>query len=208
MNLTGSSNLVDIQKGSHRRLQRQPDFTGGRLSTFRDILFRHGLPGLFLAGCFVVFPELQAALLDSLGKAAAAPARYLILFAAIGIALNLYIWRLDRQLRLSQLGWVAYLGVLSFWEEWVFRIAIPQTLESWGIAVWGAAAISAVLFGSAHYFTLRWKWQWCIIACIGGFALSRQMEMRGDLLLITAFHWVATFLNTPRPPGQAAIKKD
>ncbi len=197
---------MDDDKGKtktkpRRRLQRPPDFTGGRLTTFREVFFRHGLPGLALACCFLFVPDLHNAFTSGLEKTVLFPGRHAAFLIGIFIALNIYAWWIDRQWSMQKLGWVAYLGALSFWEEWVFRIAIPQTLEGWGLTVWFAATFSAVLFGGAHYFTLRWKWQWCLIACIGGIALSRQMEMRGDLLLITGFHWVATYLNTPRLPG-------
>ena len=164
---------------------------------------RHGLPGLALALAFVAIPALQAHFIDSLERAMANPVRYALWAVVIFIGLNLYAWRTDRHWDLSKLGWIAYLGILSLWEEWVFRIAIPQTLEGLGASIWLAAALSAIAFGSAHYFTLRWKWQWCVGAMIGGLSLSRPMEMQGDLLLITAFHWIATTWNTPRPPGQS-----
>ena len=188
---------------SHRRLQREKDFTGDRLSTFRQVFLRHGLPGCILALGFIALPGLQLAFVESLEKGTANPARYAIWFVLIFSALNAYAWWIDRQWSLPKLCWIAYLGALSFWEEWVFRIAIPQTVEGWGASVWLAAVLSALVFGSAHYFTLRWKWQWCLGAFIGGLALSRQMELHNDLLLITAFHWIATYLNTPRLPGQS-----
>jgi hypothetical protein len=61
---------------------------------------------------------------------------------------------------------------------------------------------SNALFGFMHYFTLRWKWYWCVGAFLGGMALSRHLAQHQDLALIVAFHWIATFLNTPRPPGR------
>jgi len=147
-------------------------------------------------------PQIQSVIMAGLEKAAAAPARYAIWFAVIAVGLNIYAWRNDGDWTTSKLGWIAYLGALSLWEELVFRVALPQTLENIGAPIWGAALLSALLFGAAHYFTLRWKWQFCVGAFVGGLALSRQFEVHNDLLLITAFHWVATFLNTPRLPGQ------
>lgn len=165
------------------------------------MFLRHGLPGLALALICLSVPSLQAAFADGLAKALAAPGRYLIGALVIFAGLNAYAWFIDRQWSLAKLGWIVYLGALSFWEEWVFRVALPELLEGWGASAALAVLLSAALFGGAHYFTLRWRWMWCIGAFLGGLALSRQMQVHNDLLLISAFHWIATYLNTPRPPG-------
>lgn len=187
-----------------RRLQRDKDFTGDRLSSFREVFLRHGLPGLALALLFLASPDLRAAFGASLARGATHPAIYLAVFALLFSLILTHSWRIDRQWDAAKLGWIAYLGALSFWEEWVFRLALPQVLEGWGASVWLAAGLSAALFGAAHYFTLRWKWKWCVGAAVFSLFLSRQMELQGDLLLITAFHWIGTYLNTPRPPGPSA----
>ncbi|MEO0784313.1 MAG: hypothetical protein AAFY10_01345 [Pseudomonadota bacterium] len=185
-----------------RRLQRDKDFTGGRLSSFREVFLRHGLPGLSLAVlCFAV-PGLPTAFLEGLARGLANPALYGGGFVLVFLALAGYACLIDGRWSFARLGWVVYLGALSFWEEWVFRLALPHMLEGAGISVWLAAGLSALVFGGAHYFTLRWKLQWCVGAVIGSLLLSRQMQVHEDLLLISAFHWIATLLNTPRPPGQ------
>ncbi len=189
---------------SARRLQREKDFTGDRLTTFRAVFLRHGLPGLILALLCLTAPGLQILFVASVDQALIAPLRTAVWVIVIAAALNIYVWLIDRQWSPAKLGWVAYLGALSLWEEWVFRIALPQSLETWGIEVWAAALLSALVFSSAHYFTLRWKLRWCVGAFTGSLALSRQMEVHDSLLIITAFHWIATTLNTPRPPGQSA----
>lgn len=137
-------------------------------------------------------------------KGLAAPAQYGLAALLIFGFLNVYAWQIDRRWSAAKFGWIIYLGALSFWEEWVFRVAVPYMLEAQGASLWVAATISALIFSVAHFFTLRWKWHWCIGAFVGSLALSGQMERHGDLLLITAFHWVATYLNTPRPPGQSS----
>lgn len=183
-----------------RRLQRNKDFTGARLSSFREVFLRHGLPGLGLALCFLLIPSLQLVFVQSLSRASAHVATYALALAGILVALNAYNWFVDRRWNTAQFGWILYLGALSFWEEWVFRLALPQILEGLGASVWGAAVFSAIVFGAAHFFTLRWKWYWCVSAAFGGLYFSHQMELHGDLLLVAAIHWIATSINTPRPP--------
>lgn len=164
---------------------------------------RHGLPGGILALLWLSIPGLKIAFAAGLEKGLASPQLYVISLVLLFLALNGHAWLIDRRWDLSKLRWIAYLGALSFWEEWVFRLAIPTILEGFGASLWVAATLSALAFGAAHYFTLRWKWQWCVVAFVGSLALSRQMELHDDLLLITAIHWIATYLNTPRPPGQS-----
>ena len=199
--------LTPSIRSPQRRLQRDKDFTGDRLTSFRQVILRHGLPGALLATiCFAV-PSLRDPFADSLARGLESPWYYGVMAWLIFAALNAYAWRLDRGWDISKIVWIIYLGALSFWEEWVFRLALPELFESWGASLWLAILISAVLFGGAHYFTLRWKWQWCVGAALGGVMLSRHMEVHNALLLITAFHWVATYLNTPRPPGSSAREK-
>ena len=184
-----------------RRLQRPADFTGERIEDFRGVFGRHGLPGLLLAILLLLYPGMSTSLAAVTAPAAATPGVYLGITAALFIALNLYAWRANRAWGPAQLGWVVYLGLLSLWEEWVFRSALPTVLMQAGLLPLGAVVLSNLLFGAAHYFTLRWKWQWCLGAFLGGLALSRQMELHDNLLWITGLHWVATFINTPKPPG-------
>ena len=189
-----------------RRLQREKDFTGERLNSFREVFLRHGLPGLILALVCLASPGLQSVFIETLDTGLENPARYLMSCALIFMALSAYAVFVGKSWSLPTLGWIVYLGALSFWEEWVFRLAIPHLLEGWGGSTALAVILSAAMFGAAHYFTLRWKWQWCVAAFIGGLALSRQMHVHNDLLLISAFHWIATYLNTPRPPGQSSTQ--
>jgi len=188
---------------SRRRLQRGPDFTGGRLDSFRQVFLRHGLPGALLGALCLLHPDMRTLVVDATAQAVSAPMPYLLIGSLILIGLTAYTSYRGDEWSGRQLGWVIYLGVLSLWEEWVFRLAMPYSLEAQGMGLLFAIIVCNLLFGAIHYFTLRWKWQWCVAACIGGFAFSRQMDLHFDLLLVAAIHWVATCLNTPRPPRRA-----
>lgn len=189
---------------SQRRLQRPPDFTGPRLRTFRAVLLRHGLPGALLGGLCLLHPQAGALLAAALSGLLEAPLLYLGVGSLVCGALIAYAWLIDRRLDAQAVGWIVYLLAISSWEEWVFRVALPYLGEAQGISLGVAVVASNVAFGLIHYFTLRWKWPWCLAAALGGLALSRQFGEHFDLAVIIALHWVATFLNTPRPPGRSA----
>ncbi len=184
-----------------RRLQREPDFTGQRLSSFREVALRHGLPGALLGLACLALPQTRELLQAGLTQAADNPVRLLMVALVIFACLNLYAWYLDRSWNARKAGWVIYLGAVSAWEEWVFRLALPYYAESMGVSLLAAVIASNLVFALAHYFTLRWKWQWCLAAFIGGMALSRQFAEQENLILVIFIHWIATFINTPRLPG-------
>lgn len=193
---------------SQRRLQRPPDFTGARLDSFRAVALRHGLPGLLLGLTCLLHPALRETLATGLASASAQPLRYLTIGVAIFAGLLLRAWFLDRKLDAPAIGWIVYLGCLSAWEEWVFRLALPTLFVLAGVEFWLAIVASNLAFGVVHYFTLRWKWSWCLGAFVGGLALSRQYGLHEDLALLIAIHWVATFFNTPRRPYRSGSAID
>ena len=183
------------------RLQREPDFTGPTLTTFKDVFLRHGLPGLLLACSGILFlspTTLHAAFAAPLADSMS----YAVGGLVIALGLSAYVFFMERSWHWGQLGWVVYLGCLSFCEETLFRLVLPQLAVASGLSLLIAVLVSNALFGAVHYFTLRWRWQWCVVAFLCGLALSRHMGNHFDLLLITAFHWIGTFINTPRAPGQ------
>jgi hypothetical protein len=155
-----------------------------------------------LGALCLAHPDLRALLSGALTNFAAAPVRYLGAGAAVLAALMAYAAFIDRRLDARAAGWIIYLLLVSVWEEWLFRLAIPWLNASQGLDPRTAAIVSNALFGLMHFFTLRWKWYWCVAAFIGGMALSRNYAQHQDLAAIIAFHWIATFLNTPRPPGR------
>lgn len=185
---------------NQRRLQRAPDFTGRRLTTFSAVFLRHGLPGLLLAALSLAHPDLRLLLTVALAGLDAAPLRYLSIGGGVLLAMLVHAAVRDHRIDPRQLGWIVYLLLLSVWEEWLFRIAIPWLGTFRGLDVHTAVLLSNALFGLMHYFTLRWKWHWCLAAFLGGLALSRQMTIHHDLALLIGIHWIATYLNTPRPP--------
>lgn len=130
-----------------------------------------------------------------------APGHYLGLFAlAAGVLAAHSRWRIGCW-HGPTLAWVGYLGLLSLWEEWAFRAVLPYALDELGLSLVSALVLVNVAFGAVHYVTLRWRWQWCVGAALGGLALSRHFQNNGDFLLLVLFHWLGTTLNTPRPPG-------
>jgi hypothetical protein len=100
---------------TQRRLQRAPDFTGPRLSRFREVFLRHGLPVLLVALIVLVLPELRALFGTYLEPTMRAPVRHALLgFGAFALILIMSVRvGLDRM----QLAWALYLGALSIWEE-------------------------------------------------------------------------------------------
>lgn len=187
---------------SQRRLQRLPDFTGDRLSRFSQVFLRHGLPIALLAGLCLLVPEMRALLAAALTPLFSAPWIYLGTGALIFAGLLGYAFYLDRYLDAAAIGWALYLLMVSVWEEWFFRLAVPYFGEAQGLDLRLLVIAVNLAFGAIHYFTLRWKWPWCFAAFLGGLALSRNLAQHFDLALIVAIHWAATFINTPRLPGR------
>ena len=187
---------------SHRRLQRPPDFTGNLLNTFADVVFRHGFPGAALGFIFLLYPLARDPLINSLYSATIEPGKYLAGGLVISMGMIAISLVRDRKLDPTRLLWIFYLFMVSVFEEWVFRLALPFVLVELEVNFRAAVIASNLAFGVMHYFTLRWKWQWCLLAFLGGMGLSRQFHSQEDFLLIVAIHWIATFINTPREPAQ------
>lgn len=161
-----------------------------------------------LLGALCLFvPEMRALLEEALSGFLAAPARYLLIGLLIFTLLLGYAWFLDRRPDSAAIGWMLYLLAVSIWEEWLFRLAIPYFGGAQGLDLRTVAFVSNVAFGALHYFTLRWKWHWCLAAFLGGMALSRQMNEHFDLAMVIVIHWIATYINTPRLPGRSVTRE-
>ena len=187
------------QPASRRRLQRAPDFTGAELEHFSQVFLRHGLPFALLGAALLLFPGFQSEALRTLAPMLANLPLYLLGGLVVFVGLALYA--LYVQQSAAQLIWLLYLGALSAWEEWVFRVALPFGFAELGMSWMLAVLLANVTFGAVHYFTLRWRWQWCVGAFVGGLLLSRHLQQHSDLALLIVFHWIGTFINTPKRPG-------
>lgn len=194
--------IAPVKPGkSKHRLQRPPDFTGGLLTRFEQVWLRHGLPGAVLGLLCLAHPEMRMMLVSSLAGLLADPVKYLSWALFILGVLISCVWVVDRSLDTRAVGWILYTLAVSTWEEWVFRLAIPYFAQAQGFELLAAIVLSNLAFGVLHYFTLRWKWQWCVGTFVGGMLFSRMLHTHADLALVIAAHWVTTFINTPRPPG-------
>ena len=183
------------------RLQRPRDFTGDQIQSFSAVFIRHGLPCALLGLLFLTDDSIWSLLKSATAAASGNNTLYSISAGLIFLCLITHAVIGKYRLDLGRVGWIAYLGCLSLWEEWVFRIGIPHYLGALGVGVLLPIIISNTVFGILHYFTLRWRWRWCLMAGIGGMFFSHNFTNHHDLLLIAGIHWVMTYLNTPRPPN-------
>ncbi len=117
---------------------------------------------------------------------------------------GVFLQRKGYPINTTQALWVGYLFYISIVEELAFRLLLPVLLNV-SIGWTAAAVVSNAIFAGLHYFTLRWKWQNCVFAFLGGMGLFRLLENSNDLMLIILVHFVATFLNTPTQPGAVQI---
>ena len=187
------------------RLQRDhsPDTTP--VSTFAQVLYRHGALMSFVAfGLWLI--QGGAALDDAFYAVGQRPSLFLVAFLIIlGGFIGYLKWR-RYNFSGSQWLWIGYLFYISVVEEVAFRLYLPAALESqFGLVA--AVVTSNLIFGLIHYFTLRWKFSHCVLTALGGIGLSRLLAQSGDLGLVILVHFIATFLNTPRPP-EGSVRVD
>ena len=182
------------------RLQRDYAGSDSPVSTFLQGLYRHGLTMGVFAFVTAWLLSTPAVFWDAVATFSATPVKYaLALLAALGFFYAV-LKRRGLTLDPAQGLWVAYLLYISIVEELAFRLFLPRVLEPTSGFI-AAIVLSNLLFAGLHYFTLRWKWQNCLFAFLGGVGLSRLLDNSGDLALVVLVHFVATFLNTPSPPG-------
>ena len=170
-------------------------------------MLRHGLPGVIIGLFFIVYPLTRELLMNSILGAILTPLNYLMVGLAILSGMVIFSGIRDKNWDPIRLGWILYLLLVSVWEEWTFRVAVPYLLAEMEVNFRVAVIASNLVFGLMHYFTLRWRWQWCLFAFLGGVGLSRHFHTHEDFLLIVAIHWIATFINTPREPGRRRLSE-
>jgi membrane protease YdiL (CAAX protease family) len=183
----------------HGRLQRRPASGGQQITTFRQVLRRHGgaMAAIALACFFLTNSNLL--LQSGFAKLSNSPFFYLVALPGLFSLFIGYLLLRHRTIDSRTIIWILYLLLISILEEIAFRLLLPLAiLSSTGLIV--SIIISNSVFATIHFFTLRWKLVNCIGAFLGGLGLSRLFYVTEDLALIILVHWFFTFLNTPSPP--------
>jgi hypothetical protein len=187
------------------RLQRPPTAAGYRVTTFGEVVARHGGTMGCLAALCLMLPGGWQAITNTSSKSLLQPGPYLL--ALFGLLIFFAYWSRRRPHSLKrQSQWVLYLLFISIAEEITFRLIFPSLLSS--ITLFSSQfplltthVISNFVFAAIHYVTLRWKLTNCIVTFLGAMGLSHLMR-HGDLTMVVMVHWLGTFLNTPFPPAQ------
>ena len=186
------------------RLQRDHFGAIAPVSKFIHVLVRHGLTMGLIAALLNYSNGDPSIISVTLTPLLEHPARYaMACFGALLFA-GIFLQRKGYPINTTQALWVGYLFYISIVEELAFRLLLPVLLNV-SIGWTAAAVVSNAIFAGLHYFTLRWKWQNCVFAFLGGMGLFRLLENSNDLMLIILVHFVATFLNTPTQPGAVQI---
>ena len=183
----------------HGRLQRRSAPGGQQITTFRQVLLRHG--GAMAAIALACFFLTNSYLPLQSGSVKLSNALFFYLVALPGLFSFFigYLLLRHRAIDSRTIIWILYLLVISILEEIAFRLLLPLAiLSSIGLIV--SLIISNSVLATIHFFTLRWKLVNCIVAFLGGLGLSRLFYVTEDLALIILVHWFFTFLNTPSPP--------
>tara|TARA_B100001093_G_scaffold90557_1_gene82546 strand:+ start:1717 stop:2319 length:603 start_codon:yes stop_codon:yes gene_type:complete len=185
------------------RLQRAALNQETYISSFSQVLLRHGLTMVSIAIICLLIPSIQSALMSALDNLFKNPLKYLLWTLAVATFIFGFLKYRKREIDLHQLFWIGYLFLISLVEEIAFRLSLPLliTADFTGISFfWLGALFSNLLFATIHYFTLRWKLNACIFTFLGGMGFSRMLDTTGDLTAVILLHWAITFLNTPSAP--------
>lgn len=178
---------------------QRPSSDGRYVSSFKQVLYRHGATMGCIALLGLTFSLASQFRSDYGSDFYSRPAMYTITGGIIVAFFIIFIrfrkWELDK----GQCFWIVYLLGISIVEEIAFRLTIPAVLQGTVGSVL-SIFISNLLFAAIHYVTLRWKLIPCISAFIGGVGLSHLLENTENIALLILVHWFVTFLNTPRPP--------
>ena len=188
------------------RLQRDYSGTTLPVSTFAQVLYRHGCTMSFIAVTLISLQSTPDAFRAVASDFSESPSTYMV--ALLSALAFFFVYLVSKGVPLSRIQglWIVYLLYISIVEELAFRLFLPMALEP-SAGFLSAIVMSNFLFALLHYFTLRWKWKNCVFVFLGGIGLSRLLENSGDLALLVLVHFVATFLNTPSQPDTSTIAK-
>ena len=184
------------------RLQRKASSSGVYVSTFRQIILRHGLAMGVISLLFLFATGAVDIVILGFSPLIADTFFYLAAMFVILVFFIVFLAFRGQKIGSTQYAWLGYLLIISLVEELSFRLILPTLL--WGtVGMIPAVIFSNLVFASIHFFTLRWKFVNCLGAFLGGIGLSRLLSNTEDIALVILVHWFFTFLNTPTAPKDA-----
>ena len=182
------------------RLQRPAAVDGAHISTFRQVVYRHGLAMGSMALVLALLPSAYDQVARTTTRFMDNPATYLLAGALLLSFFVVYQKRKGYRTSPRNNLWLVYLLYISVVEELAFRLFLPIVLAD-AIHFYAAAFVSNVIFAAVHYLTLRWRWQNCVFVFVGGMGFAHMLASHQDIIAVILAHWFFTFLNTPAPPA-------
>ena len=182
------------------RLQRPAAVGGTHISSFRQVVSRHGLVMGATALALGLLPSTYEQVASTTTRFMHNPKFYFLVGTLLLAFFVVYQTRKGNRTSLANNLWLIYLLYISVVEELAFRLFLPIVLAD-AMHFYAAAFISNVIFAAIHYFTLRWRWQNCVFAFFGGMGFAHMLANHQDLIALILAHWFFTFLNTPAPPA-------
>ena len=182
------------------RLQRPATLGSAHIATFRQVVYRHGFAMGAMALVLGWLPNAYEQVARTTTSFVVNPTAYLVAGALLLTFLVVYQKRKGYRTSPRNNLWLIYLLYISVVEELAFRLFLPIALAE-AMHFYAAAFISNVIFAAIHYFTLRWRWQNCVFAFVGGMGFAHMLANYQDLTAVILAHWFFTFLNTPAPPA-------
>ena len=184
---------------SKRRLQRPATDQNRLINAFKQVLARHFVTMVVIAGICIVISIESFANSINLQPLTSSPVFYFFVLSAMSLFFIFFYLKRGHKIERIHLAWLTYLLLISIVEEFAFRMMLPILLSG-TFGMISAVLFSNFLFACIHYVTLRWKLINCVIAFIGGLGLSRLLGGTEDIAILILVHYFFTFLNTPLPP--------